>query len=125
MIVAGFGFRQGVSSGDILAALDAALTLHGRPAVSALATSQDKAAEPGMVEAGRTLRQPVTALTQDKLLAVADRTLTHSPRSFQATGLPSLSEAAALAAAGDSARLLGPRVAVGTATCALAEGGAT
>ena len=39
------------------------------------------------------------------------------------TGVPSVSEAAALAAAGPGARLLGPRVAVGPATCALAVTG--
>jgi len=37
------------------------------------------------------------------------------------TGVPSLAEAAALAAAGPTARLIAPRVAVGPATCALAE----
>ncbi|MGD9512219.1 MAG: cobalamin biosynthesis protein [Geminicoccaceae bacterium] len=124
MIVAGFGFRQGASSGDILAALDAALAAHGRREVAALATSQDKAAEPGLLAAGRALGRPVTALPQEKLLAVAHQTLTRSDRSMEATGLPSLSEAAALAAAGEAARLLGPRVVVGAATCALAEGGA-
>jgi cobalt-precorrin 5A hydrolase len=36
------------------------------------------------------------------------------------TGVPSVSEAAALAAAGPDARLIAPRVAVGPATCALA-----
>jgi cobalt-precorrin 5A hydrolase len=39
------------------------------------------------------------------------------------TGVPSLAEAAALAAGGPTARLLGARVAVGPATCALAESG--
>lgn len=123
VIVAGFGFKQGAGSGDLLAALDAALAQSGRarPAVSTLATSEAKAGEPGIIEAGSVLSLPVTALTQDRLLAVADRMLTRSARSLEATGLPSLSEAAALAAAGDAAQLLGPRVAFGAATCALAE----
>jgi cobalt-precorrin 5A hydrolase len=38
-------------------------------------------------------------------------------------GVPSVSEAAALAAAGPGARLIAPRVAVGPATCALAATG--
>jgi len=36
-------------------------------------------------------------------------------------GVPSVAEAAALAAAGPDARLIVPRIAVGPATCALAE----
>jgi cobalt-precorrin 5A hydrolase len=39
-------------------------------------------------------------------------------------GVPSVAEAAALAAAGTTARLLLPRIAVGAATCALATKGA-
>ena len=41
------------------------------------------------------------------------------------TGVPSVSEAAALAAAGPTARLIAPRIAVGPATCALAAVGDT
>jgi cobalt-precorrin 5A hydrolase len=48
------------------------------------------------------------------------RAVTRSQRVRALTGVPSLSEAAALAAAGPSARLLAPRIAVGPATCALA-----
>jgi cobalt-precorrin 5A hydrolase len=39
-------------------------------------------------------------------------------------GVPTVAEAAALAAAGPAARLLGPRLVVGAATCALAASGA-
>ena len=60
---------------------------------------------------------------QADLEAAASRILTHSERVLAATGVPSLSEAAALAAAGPGARLLAPRVAVGPATCALAVTG--
>jgi cobalt-precorrin 5A hydrolase len=42
--------------------------------------------------------------------------------SFKLAGVASVSEAAALAAAGDGARLAGPRVAVGPVTCAIAFG---
>jgi cobalt-precorrin 5A hydrolase len=43
--------------------------------------------------------------------------------SFTVAGVESISEAAALAAAGEGARLAGPRIAVGRVTCAIAFGG--
>ena len=39
------------------------------------------------------------------------------------TGVPSVAEAAALAAGGAAARLVAPRIVVGPATCALADTG--
>ncbi len=48
-------------------------------------------------------------------------TITRSERSLAVAGVASVSEHAALAAAGDGARLLGPRTALGHVTCALAE----
>jgi cobalt-precorrin 5A hydrolase len=50
-------------------------------------------------------------------------TLTHSELSLALAGVPSVSEAAALAAAGAGARLYGPRIVVGPVTCALATSG--
>jgi cobalt-precorrin 5A hydrolase len=47
-------------------------------------------------------------------------TLTHSPLSLQHAGVGSVSEVAALIAAGHGARLLGPRIVAGSVTCALA-----
>ena len=51
------------------------------------------------------------------------KTLSHSDLSQKVAGTPSVSEAAALAAAGEGARLAGPRIVVGPATCAIAFGG--
>ena len=48
------------------------------------------------------------------------QTLTASPLSLAVAGTPSVSEAAALAAAGPSAKLLGPRTVFGPVTCAIA-----
>ena len=56
-------------------------------------------------------------------LTVAERggeTLSWSAASVRATGVGSASEAAALAAAGPRARLVGPRLVVGRVTCAVA-----
>ena len=47
-------------------------------------------------------------------------TLTHSALSQKHAGVGSVSERAALGAAGQGARLLGPRIATGSVTCALA-----
>ena len=49
-------------------------------------------------------------------------TLTMSEGSLAAAGTPSVSEAAALAAAGEGARLAGPRIVVDAVTCAIAFG---
>jgi cobalt-precorrin 5A hydrolase len=53
----------------------------------------------------------------------ASASLTHSDLSQAIAGTPSVSETAALAAAGEGARLAGPRIAVGPVTCAIAFGG--
>ncbi len=50
---------------------------------------------------------------------------THSTLSQALAGTPSVSETAALAAAGSGARLAGPRLALGRVTCAIAFGSDT
>lgn len=56
----------------------------------------------------------------------ASRCITNSERSLAATGVPSVAEAAALAAAGPEGMLLAPRVCFATVTVAIAIGpGAT
>ncbi|WP_204349170.1 cobalamin biosynthesis protein, partial [Klebsiella pneumoniae] len=52
-------------------------------------------------------------------------TLTRSEISLAIAGSSSVSESAALAAAGEGARLLGPRIIVGAVTCAIATSGAS
>jgi hypothetical protein len=54
---------------------------------------------------------------------LAAHTLTRSALSQSVAGTPSVSETAALAVAGDGARLAGPRTIVGPVTCAIAFGG--
>jgi cobalt-precorrin 5A hydrolase len=60
---------------------------------------------------------------QRDLEAADARIITRSERVLALTGVPSVAEAAALAAAGPASRLVGPRVAIGPATCALAVSG--
>lgn len=123
MIVAGIGARKNVTADEVLAVLDAALAAHDLPrtAISALASSSAKSAEPGIAEAAARLGIACQGLS-DELLRGAE-THTQSDASIAATGLANLSEAAALAAAGPGGSLLGPRVVLGPATCALAKTG--
>jgi cobalt-precorrin 5A hydrolase len=117
MIVAGFGFRAGVT----LAALQEALARAGGAAgVTHLATLEAKAG--GLAPLGEALGLPVLSVSAE---AVRGRvTLTRSARVEALFGAGSLAEAVALAAAGPGAQLRGARSvsADGTATAALAEG---
>jgi cobalt-precorrin 5A hydrolase len=120
-LVAGIGCRRGADGAAIVAAVEAALAAHGRPReqLSALATSEPKAAEPGILDAARALGLPLLAVPREALAGVC--AITRSERSLAATGTASLSETAGLAAAGPDARLLGARLALGSVTCALAQ----
>ena len=122
MIVAGFGFRKAATVASLRSALDAQAAGHE---IAALATAADKAtaqvfqdlsAELGL----RVMAIPAAVLGEQVII-------THSEVSISERNTGSLAEAAALAAAGPGAQLLGPR-AISTdrmATCALAEGGKT
>ena len=123
MIVAGIGARKKVTADEVLAVLDAALVTHGLPraAISALVSSRAKSAEPAIAEAASQLGIACQGLSDELLRGV--ETITRSEASIAATGFASLSEAAALAAAGPGGSLLGPRVALGPVTCALARTG--
>lgn len=119
MIVAGFGFRAAASGASLRDALARAAGGH-RHCPARLAAPADKAAA-----LATALGAPVTAVSPEALAAA--ETLTRSPRVTALRGTGSVAEAAALAAAGPGARLLGPRVvsADRLATCALAEGPGT
>jgi cobalt-precorrin 5A hydrolase len=127
VIVAGIGCRRGASAQEVRAAIEAALGRHAlAPTVlAALATSAAKGHEPGIVAAASALGVPLVLVPQPELEAAGARTATRSERVRAATGVPSLAEAAALAAGGPAARLIAPRIAVGPATCALARRGET
>jgi cobalt-precorrin 5A hydrolase len=122
MIVAGIGSRKGVAVNDVLAAIDAALAAHGlsRGEIDRLATAELKRDEPALSEAVAAIGLELTIVDNEALQAASPRTLTHSDLSLALSGAPSVSEAAALAAAGPASRLLGPRLVLGSVTCALA-----
>ena len=125
MIVAGIGCRKGVSDTEVLAAIGAARAMHrlDASALGALAVAEAKAREPAIQAAARTLELKIIVISRAELERVGERTLSRSARSIAATGAPSASEAAALAAIGARAKLLGPRLALGPVTCALASDG--
>lgn len=125
MIVAGIGCRKGVSLQEVLAAVESALEPYGLSpdSLSGLATAKLKAGEQAIIEAGNKLRLPVFLVDGPALQLVSLRGLTRSAASLSAAGTPSVSETAALAAAGQKSRLLGPRSVHGPVTCAIAVNG--
>jgi len=125
MIVAGLGSRKRVAEAEVLAAVDAALAAYGlaRDRLDRLATAALKKDEPALHAAGAALRLELIVVDDAALRQASGRTLTQSDFSAARAGTPSVSEASALAAAGAGSRLLGPRIAVGPVTCALAVSG--
>lgn len=119
MRVAGFGFRKGAGVESLLDALSGA----GGAGVTHVATVEAKAGAACLTELAAKLGVPVCAIGS-KDLAKAE-VATHSEKSVAMYGTGSVSEAAALVAAGPGARLIAERSlsADKMATCAIAEGG--
>jgi cobalt-precorrin 5A hydrolase len=126
MIVAGVGCRRGAPAPDIEAAIRTALERAGvaAHALDCIATIAAKNGEAGIIAAAAKLGVAVVVVPEAELKAASDRTETRSERVLALTGVTSVAEAAALAAAGPTARLIGPRLVMGAATCALAASGA-
>jgi len=122
MIVAGIGCRRGTTAEEINAAIDAALAQAGcvPDQLSVIATSDGKGSERGIIEAaaGRGVR--LVLVRPADLEAAGPRTLSSSPRVKALIGVPSVAEAAALAACGLESMLVVPRIDLGSATCAIA-----
>jgi cobalt-precorrin 5A hydrolase len=127
MIVAGVGCRRGAPAPDIEAVIRAAIARAGiaSDAVTSIATIAAKRGEPGIHAAAAKLGVGVILVSQADLQAASERAETRSARVLALVGVASVAEAAALAAAGPSARLIGPRLVIGAATCALAASDTT
>ena len=123
MIVAGIGCRKGAAAAAVEAAVIAALAARGLGAdrLAALATSSSKGEEPGIKAAAAALGVPLVTIAQGELEAAGQGIATKTDRVLALTGVGSVAEAAALAAAGGGARLLAQRVVVGPVSCALAQ----
>jgi cobalt-precorrin 5A hydrolase len=126
MIGAGVGCKRGAPAPDIEAAIRAALARAGidAHALDCIATIAAKKSEAGIAAAATKFGVAVVLVPDAELQAAGDRTATRSERVLALTGVPSVAEAAALAAAGPAARLISPRLVIGAATCALAASGA-
>jgi cobalt-precorrin 5A hydrolase len=113
-LVAGLGFRTGCEVDSLrsalLAALDVASTASSKPItiahLSALATAADKAHHPALLQLAAELQVPIQPIL---LPALADQPATPSAHVPERYGAHSVAEAAALAAAGSGATLLGRR----------------
>lgn len=123
MIVAGIGCRKAISATQVEAAIDAALLrqLLAPQQLNVIAVPERKGTEAGILAAAAARGIALALVPQNELEAAGSRTLTRSAHSMAILNVPSVAEAAALAAAGPGARLLAPRLVVGPVTCALAE----
>ncbi|MFE6910268.1 Rv2231c family pyridoxal phosphate-dependent protein CobC [Streptomyces erythrochromogenes] len=116
-LVVGVGGRAGVSVEEVCALVEETLRGSGLSAesVTALATVDVKAAEPGIAGAAERFGVPLLGYPADRLAAVA---VPHPSEAVRAaTGTPSVAEAAALVAGGE---LLVPKRRSLSATCAVA-----
>lgn len=119
MIVAGFGFR---ATATVDSLRDALARTAGERRIAAFAAPEDKVEAASLTSLARERQVAVRGVAPDDL--VRQETATESAQVRAARGTGSVAEAAALAAAGPGARLLGPRSisADRLATCALAIG---
>ncbi|MFU0503213.1 cobalamin biosynthesis protein [Pseudaminobacter sp. NGMCC 1.201702] len=125
MIFAGIGSRKGVSEQQVLSAISAALAEYrlDLSSLGGLATASLKRDETAIHSAARQLGLPLIIVDDTDLARAGTETPSRSELSLTLTGVASVSEAAALAAAGEGARLLGPRLLLDSVTCALAISG--
>ncbi|WP_425508124.1 cobalamin biosynthesis protein [Streptomyces bathyalis] len=108
-LVVGVGTGRGVSSDEVIGLIERTLREAGLSlrCVAELATVEAKAGEPGLLAAADRLRLPLRTFTAAVLAAVEVPNPTDATRA--AMGTPSVSEAAALAAAGEYGMLIVPK----------------
>jgi cobalamin biosynthesis protein CbiG len=126
-VIVGVGARAGVTAGEVLGLVRAVLDEAGAGPhhVAALATAATKGREPGIVAAAGALGVPLVTYAADLLAAVP---VPHpSDRVRDATGTPSVAEAAALAGGGElivpKRTSAGAGRGAGRVTCAVARAG--
>ena len=121
-LVAGFGFRAAATAESLADALSKARAAAGcEEPLARVAAPADKAVSPVFTGFAAVISAEIAAVAAADLSA---ETPTQAPRVIGKRGVGSVAEAAALAAAGPSAKLLAPRAISDdrAATCALAEG---
>ena len=126
-LVVGLGCRTGCPADHLGALLLGVLQAHCLRAddILALASLDQRANEPGLLELARQLNRPLTVLSADELAPLADRLSHRSARVFAETGCHGVAESAALALAdrlaARPATLLVTRQQSRLATVAIAE----
>jgi len=121
-LVAGLGCRRGVAVEALCSVVAQALHRAGqqrRDLVLLAVPSFKQGAD--FAQVAERFAVPLVLVEDAALQAVQGACLTRSAAAQRAVGLGSIAEAAALAAAGPGARLLGPRIALDGATCAVAR----
>ena len=113
--VAGFGFRAEATVASLRSALQAAYApsksaTDQLPVLTALATAEDKAKHPALIELARELALPLLAVPLARLTGLtATALIPAGNRIPERYGSRSVSESSALVAAGPGAHLLAPR----------------
>ena len=113
--VAGFGFRAEATVASLRSALQAAYAPSKSataplPVLTALATAEDKAKHPALIELARELALPLLAVPLARLTELtATALIPAGNRIPERYGARSVSESSALVAAGLGAHLLAPR----------------
>jgi cobalt-precorrin 5A hydrolase len=121
VVVAGVGCRRDCASEDIVAIVERAEHEAGRRA-TLLAAPSRKSEESGLHDAAARLGRPLR-FVDDAAMAAAQRDcVTFSETVRRHAGVASVAEAAALAAAGEGAVLVLPRITTASVTCAMASG---
>ncbi|MHC2016780.1 cobalamin biosynthesis protein [Methylobacterium sp. CM6247] len=122
LIVAGIGFRHGAMPDEIVALIQRALAESGHEPdrLGVIATAEDRANEPSIVEAAAVFGLVPVGRSPAEMIAVDARVPTRSGRIEASRQVGSVAEAAALAVAGEGGTLILPRIASPAVTCALA-----
>ena len=124
MIVAGVGTRAKATADEIVAAVRDACDRAGFDIDSVRLLAGLERPETGLAmrHAAVALNIRAALFAAPRLAEEGPRCVTHSERSMAAAGVPSVAEAAAMAAAGPDGMLFLPRIAFATVTVALAVG---
>jgi cobalamin biosynthesis protein CbiG len=121
-LLVGIGCERGASADEIAGTVTDTLAQAGlaAEAVALFCSIDTKRDETGLREAALRLGRPLRLFDAETLEAETPRLANPSERVFRAVGCHGVAEAAALAAAGRTARLIVPKRRSGRVTCAVA-----
>ncbi|MFJ4143106.1 cobalamin biosynthesis protein [Pseudomonas sp. NPDC089734] len=100
-LVAGIGCQRGCTATLLLELIERSLQAHGLDisAITALASTDIKQDEPGLLELAERLSVPLIFFSADQLAAYEPQLTHRSPKAFEHTGCYGVAESAALALA--------------------------